>query len=86
MCIFMNINENVKTIVEKYLKALGDAYSYTIDDTIDKSFCNGCRGDSWTYCAHLGQFLMGVKLFNWTSKKKLVMLKHMDSMVSIRLF
>ena len=30
----MNINENVKAIVEKSLKALSDAFSYTIDDTI----------------------------------------------------
>ena len=30
----MNINENVKTIVEKNdKKALSDAFSYTIDDT-----------------------------------------------------
>ena len=45
----------------------------------DKSSAsNGGRG---TYLAHLGQFFMGVKLFNWTKKKKLVMLKHMVSMV-----
>ena len=47
----------------------------------DKSFCNGGRGDSLTYLAHLGKFLMGVKLFNWNNKQKVVMLKHMISMV-----
>ena len=30
----MNINENVKAIVQKSKKALSNAFSHTIDDTI----------------------------------------------------
>ena len=59
---------------------MDDAFSYIIDDTIATEVGGGGGGGGGGI-AHVGQFLMDVKLFNWTNKKKLIMLKHVVSMV-----
>ena len=42
ICIFMNNNVNVKAILENSEKALSDAFSYTIDDTVATEVGGGC--------------------------------------------
>ena len=44
ICIFKNINENVKQLWKNHKKALSDAFSYTIDDTIATKIGGGGGG------------------------------------------